>query len=207
MAEKIEESEKKRIELEDKKYDLSQTLLEFEKYKNDDDEREKKIENDIENIKSEYEFLQKNYDEVSRKNININKEIQQRNNEIGEKRKKINELRGVIGKLTEVRVILNKYFSSHFEHFTAQEKEIIKSVNNYKMTDTDKYNIAMNQLLESKEYGLGNYDDRKMINNNQNMNMTSENNNENMRMGDNISKITDVNKSLEMSGLGGKEQK
>ena len=46
-----------------------------------------------------------------------------------------------------------------------------------------------------------------MINNNQNMNITSENNNENIRMGDNISKITDVNKSLEMSGLGGKEQK
>ena len=208
LAEKIEESEKKRIELEDKKYDLSQTLLEFEKYKNDDDEREKKIENDIENIKSEYEFLQKNYDEVSRKNVNINKEIQQRNNEIGEKRKKINELRAVIGKLTEVRVILNKYFSSHFEHFTAQEKEIIKSVNNYKMTDTGKYNKAMNQLLESKEYGLGNYDDRKMnINSNQNINITSENNIENMRMGDNISKITDVNKSLEMSGLAGKEQK
>ena len=208
LAEKIEESEKKRIELEDKKYDLSQTLLEFEKYKNDDDEREKKIENDIENIKSEYEFLQKNYDEVSRKNVNINKEIQQKNNEIGEKRKKINELRAVIGKLTEVRVILNKYFSSHFEHFTAQEKEIIKSVNNYKMTDKGKYNKAMNQLLESKEYGLGNYDDRKMNNNsNQNINITSENNIENMRMGDNISKITDVNKSLEMSGLAGKEQK
>lgn len=43
----------------DKKYDLSQTLLEFEKYKNDDDEREKKLENDIENIKSEYEFFAK----------------------------------------------------------------------------------------------------------------------------------------------------
>lgn len=92
-------------------------------------------------------FLQKNYDEVSRKNVNINKEIQQRNNEIGEKEKKINELRAVIDKLTEVRVILYKYFSSHFEDFTAQEKEIIKSINNYKMTDTGKYNKAMNQLL------------------------------------------------------------
>ena len=216
MAEKIQESEQKRIELEDKKYDLTQTLLEFEKYKNDDDEREKKLENDIENIKSEYEFMQKNYDEVSRKNINLNKEIQQRNNEIGEKRKKINELRGVIGKLTEVRVILNKYFSSHFEHFTAQEKEIIKSVNNYRLTDTDKYNKAMSQLLESNEYGLKNYDDRKNINKNNNINInmdsTSENNiniinsKETVGMGDNTSKITDVNKSLEMSGMGGKDK-
>ena len=211
IAEKIEESERKRIELEDKKYDLSQTLLEFEKYKNDDDEREKKIENDIENIKSEYEFLQKNYDEVSKKNITLNKEIQQRNNEIGEKRKKINELRGVIGKLTEVRVILNKYFSSHFEHFTTKEKEIIKSVNNYKLIDNNKYNKAMNQLLETNEYGLSNYDDRKMTNHkNFNINTSSENNignRESMGMGDNTSKITDVNKSLEMSGMGGKENK
>jgi chromosome segregation ATPase len=197
---RLKNQNKKRKELEDKKYDLSQTLLEFEKYKKDDDEREKKIENDIENIKSEYEFLQKNYDEVSKKNINLNKEIQQRNNEIEEKRKKINELRGVIGKLTEVRVILNKYFSSHFEHFTAQEKEIIKSVNNYKMTNPDKYNKAMNQLLETNEYGLGNYDDKRMINNN--INTSSENN-----MIDNMPKITDVNKSLEMSGIGGEDQK
>ena len=196
----LKKSERKRKELKDKKYDLAQTLLEFEKYKKDDEEREKKIENDIENIKSEYEFLQKNYDEVSKKNININKEIQQRNNEIGEKRKKINELRGVIGKLTEVRVILNKYFSSHFEHFTAQEKEIIRNVNNYKMTNPDKYNKAMNQLLESKEYGIDNYDDKRMINNN--INISSENN-----INDNNRKITDVNKSLEMSGMGGEEQK
>ena len=161
--------------------------------------------------------MQKNYDEVSRKNINLNKEIQQRNNEIGEKRKKINELRGVIGKLTEVRVILNKYFSSHFEHFTAQEKEIIKSVNNYMLTDTDKYNKAMSQLLDSNEYGLKNYDDRKNINKNNNINInmdsTSENNiniinsKETGGIGDNTSKITDVNKSLEMSGMGGEEQK
>ena len=144
--------------------------------------------------------MQKNYDEVSKKNININKEIQQRNNEIGDKRKKINELRGVIGKLTEVRVILNKYFSSHFEHFTAQEKEIIKSVNNYKMTNPDKYNKAMNQLLETNEYGIGNYDDKRTMNNN--INKTTENN-----INDNKPKITDVNKSLEMSGMGGEEQK
>ena len=102
--------------------------------------------------------------------------------------------------MTEVRVILNKYFSSHFENFTAQEKEIIKSVNNYKMTNPDKYNKAMNQLLESNQYGLGNYDQKRMINNN--INTSSENN-----MIDNMPKITDVNKSLEFSGMGGEDQK
>ena len=187
-------------ELEDKKYDLTETYKEFQKYQADDEEREKKIDNDIATIKSEYEFLNKNYDAVSKENVEINKQIQQKDNVISDQRKKINELRGVIGKLTEVRVILNKYFSSHFEHFTAQEKEIIKSVNNYKMTNPDKYNKAMNQLLETNEYGLGNYDDKRMINNN--INTSSENN-----MIDNMPKITDVNKSLEMSGIGGEDQK
>ena len=69
----------------------------------------------------------------------------------------------------------------------------------------------MNQLLETNEYGLNNYDDRKKTNNkNFNINTSSENNignRESMGMGDNTSKITDVNKSLEMSGMGGKENK
>ena len=107
---------------------------------------------------------------------------------------------------------MNKYFSSHFEHFTAQEKEIIKNVNNYRVTDPDKYNKAMNQLLESNEYGLGNYDDRKMMNNKNNLNINNNyenniNNKESMGMGENLSKITDVNKSVEMGGMGDNEQK
>ena len=71
------------------------------------------------------------------------------------------------------------------------------------MTDPEKYNKAMNQLLESNEYGLGNYDDRKMMNNKKNLNI---NNKESMGMGENMSKITDVNKSVEMPGMEGKEE-
>jgi len=214
LAAKIMDSEIKREELEDKKYDLTETLKEFEKYKVDDEEREKKIDTDIANLKSEYEFMTKNYDDVSKENVELNKKIQQKNNLINEQKKKKNELRAVIGKLTEVRVILNKYFSSHFENFTAHEKEIIKSVNNYKTTDPEKYNLAMNQLLDTKEYGLGYMDERsKSLNKASNLNNISDINNNNnvskefMGLGDNISKITDVNKSVEMSGQHGNEDK
>ena len=217
IAGRIYDSQVKREELEDKKYDLTQTLSEFQKYNEDDDEREKKIDDNIANIKSEYEFMEKNYDNVSKENVELNKKIQQQNNVISDQKKKINELRGVIGKLTEVRVILNKYFSSHFENFTAQEKEIIASLNNYRnKNDAEKYNLAMNQLLDSKEYGLGYMDDRSrslnkasnMNNINMNMNNNSRNNYNNgvnknsvgIGIGDNMSKITDVNKSLDMSG-------
>ena len=210
LAGRIYDSQLKREELEDKKYNLTETLKEFEKYNADDEEREKKIDNDIATIKSEYEFLNKNYDDVSKENVELNKQIQQKNNVINDQKKKINELRGVIGKLTEVRVILNKYFSSHFENFTAQEKEIIASVNNYRITDPEKYNLAMNQLLDTKEYGLGYMDDRsKSLNKASNMNNIADNinNKENMGMGDNMSKITDINKSMDMSGGAGFEQK
>ena len=209
LAGRIYDSQLKREELEDKKYNLTETLREFEKYNADDEEREKKIDNDIATIKSEYEFLNKNYDDVSKENVELNKQIQQKNNAINEQKKKINELRGVIGKLTEVRVILNKYFSSHFENFTAQEKEIIASVNNYRITDPEKYNLAMNQLLDTKEYGLGYMDDRsKSLNKASNMNNIADNiNNKDMGMGDNMSKITDINKSMDMSGGAGFEQK
>ena len=201
IAGRIYDSQKKREELEDKKYDLTETLKEFQKYGADDEEREKKIDNDIANIKSEYEYLSKNYDNVSKENIELNKQIQQKDNVISDQRKKINELRGVIGKLTEVRVILNKYFSSHFENFTAQEKEIIKSVNNYRITDPEKYNLAMNQLLDSKEYGLGYMDDRsKSLNKASNLNNVGDNINNQRDIGTSVSKITDVNKSVDMPG-------
>ena len=200
IAERIYNSQLKREEMEDKKYDLTQTLKEFQKYNADDEEREQKIDNDIATIKSEYEFMNKNYDDVSKENVELNKQIQQKNNTINEQKKKINELRGVIGKLTEVRVILNKYFSSHFENFSAQEKEIIASVNNYRITDPEKYNLAMNQLLDTKEYGLGYLDDRsKSLNKASNMNNFG-NNKDNVNMGDNMSKITEVNKSMDMPG-------
>ncbi len=201
IAERIYESQLKREEMEDKKYDLTQTLKEFQKYNVDDEEREKKLDNDIATIKSEYEFMNKNYDDVSKENVELNKQIQQKNNLINDQKKKINDLRGVIGKLTEVRVILNKYFSSHFENFSAQEKEIIASVNNYKITDPEKYNLAMNQLLDTKEYGLEYLDDRsKSLNKASNMNNLG--NNRDKGLGDNMSKITDVNKSLDMPGAG-----
>ena len=207
LAGKIYDSQLKREELEDRKYDLTQTLKEFQKYNADDEEREKKIDNDIATIKSEYEFMNKNYDAVSKENLEINKHIQQKNNVINDQKKKINELRGVIGKLTEVRVILNKYFSSHFENFTAQEKEIIANVNNYRITDPEKYNLAMNQLLDTKEYGLGYIDDRsKSLNKASNLNNIGDriNNKESIGLGDNMSKISDVNKSMDMSGRGQK---
>lgn len=56
----------------------------------------------------------------------------------------IEDMRNVIGKLTEVRVILNKYFSVNFENFrqnyyklSPQERRVINDVQ--KSVENDKY--------------------------------------------------------------------
>ena len=106
-------------------------------------------------MKSEIEFLSKNYDDVSKENIKLTKELSQKNEVIGNLNNKLNQLKAVIGKLTEVRVILNKYFSSHFENFTQQERELIQEMQNYRALNNEpKYKEAMNDLLNSNEYGI-----------------------------------------------------
>lgn len=106
-------------------------------------------------MKSEIEFLSKNYDDISKENIKLTKELSQKNEVIGNLNNKLNQLKAVIGKLTEVRVILNKYFSSHFENFTQQERELIQEMQNYReLNNEPKYKEAMNDLLNSNEYGI-----------------------------------------------------
>lgn len=183
VALKIYESEEKRQQLEDKKYELQQILNELQKANADDDERDKKIDTELEYLKSEYEFMTRTYEELVADNLKLNRELVQKVNLINDQNKKLDELKAVIGKLTEVRVILNKYFSSHFENFSQKEKEIINSVNNYRITDPNKYNQAMNELLETKDYGLNNLKTSKELQQSNNFNNnTIKNPNESMDM-------------------------
>ena len=152
---RVYESQMKKEELENKKYELENVLKELEKNSYDDDQKEKKINEDIDIMKSEIEFTKTQYDQLTNENIQLRKELDQKNNLIGQLQNKLNQLKQLIGKLTEVRVILNKYFSSHFENFTQQEREIIQEMQNYRALNNEpKYKEAMNELLESGEYGI-----------------------------------------------------
>jgi len=152
VAGRLVDSEIQLRELLDKKYELTSILEEFEKTKILDDERDKKINEDIENLKGEYEFLTNNYNEITTENLKLQKELTQHNNLLSEKNKKLNDYKIILGKLTEVRVILNKYFSSHFENFTKEEKKIIEDVNNYRINnEEEKYQRAMRELLKKNE--------------------------------------------------------
>lgn len=156
IAQRIYDSNIRREQLEDKKYELVTLIKELEQISKDEEERDKKMDEDIDYLKSEYEFLRKNYDDITKENIEINKQITEKNAIVGKHEEKLLELKAVIGKLTEVRVILNKYFSSHFENFTQGEKKIIDDVKTYRVTDEVKYKEAMNELLNSGQFGIPN---------------------------------------------------
>ena len=66
----------------------------------------------------------------------------------------------------------------------------------------------MNQLLDSKEYGLGYMDDRsKSLNKASNLNNVGDSINNQRDIGVGASQITDVNKSMDMSGANNQEPK
>ena len=62
-------------------------------------------------MRLEYDKLYIDYDKSVKSNLAKDDTIKQLKNEM-------DDMRNVIGKLTEVRVILNKYFSVNFENFT-----------------------------------------------------------------------------------------
>jgi hypothetical protein len=62
-------------------------------------------------MRLEYDKLYIDYDKSAKSNLAKDDTIKQLKNEM-------DDMRNVIGKLTEVRVILNKYFSVNFENFT-----------------------------------------------------------------------------------------
>ncbi len=48
----------------------------------------------------------------------MRKENEKKDEKIKQLENELSDMKNVISKLTEIRVILNKYFSSHFENFT-----------------------------------------------------------------------------------------
>ena len=100
----------------------------------------------------------------------------------------IEDMNQVIAKLTESRVILNRYFTNHYENFTEEEKKLISEIegntlpgyynNNpvvpeMEMPETNNENVnkpdidIMNISKKTNNYGYNNYSNSNVkINNN-----------------------------------------
>lgn len=145
MGKQVYESDLKVQRLKDKKYELTTLLSEMQNIEMQEDERDEKLNEEFEELKSEYEYINKNYDHISKENLSLGKELDEKNNAINLLLSKLQELKDIMGKLTEVKVMLNKYFSSHFQNFSQKEKDLIESVKKYRIVDDFKYMAAMEQ--------------------------------------------------------------
>lgn len=126
----IIENELKFKTAEEKNYEYSNLIQELE-IKSDQLICDKKLlEEHNTNLKSEYDFLKEGYEDCIKDNSNLRNEIQKKDERIQLLEGELNDMKNVVAKLTEIRVILNKYFSNQFENFTPQEKKIIQDVDN-----------------------------------------------------------------------------
>jgi hypothetical protein len=69
-------------------------------------------------LKGELQFIKEGYEEVVKENTEMRSAGMKKDEKIKNLEDELEDMKNVIGKLTEIRVILNKYFSSHFENFT-----------------------------------------------------------------------------------------
>ena len=145
ISRRLNDAIERRTRLEDQHYSLSTLLKELGSISKDEEEREKKIDEEIDEKISEIEFLEKNYNDTSKDNIELGKILAEKNNAVAAGEAKLLELKAIIGKLTEVRVTLNKYFSSHFENFTKGEQALIGQVKDYRLKDSVKAQETMEE--------------------------------------------------------------
>jgi hypothetical protein len=114
----VVEHERKRLEMENQNYEFSNMMIEVERQNHRLIFEKKNLMETINDMKSEYEFLKEGYDEVIKDNDRLKQENAMKDRNITDMTRELEDLKNVIGKLTEIRVILNKYFSSYFESFT-----------------------------------------------------------------------------------------
>ncbi len=65
--------------------------------------------------------MKEGYEEVVKENSELRNSLISKDDKIKKLEDELSDMKNVIGKLTEIRVILNKYFSSHFENFTYEK--------------------------------------------------------------------------------------
>ena len=129
----------------------------------------------------QFTILKESFNDTANENSRLNKVLDERNLKTKALDVEIEDMNQVIAKLTESRLILNRYFTNHYENFTDEEKKLISSiegntlpgyynnnpvvpemempeVNNEKEENINKPNIdIMNISKKTNNYGYNNY--------------------------------------------------
>jgi predicted nuclease with TOPRIM domain len=127
-SEKVVDHETRRKEMEDKNYEYNLLIQELDNNNDHLTIEIRKLEEQYSDLKNEYDYLKEGYDEMVKENSELRNENTKKSEKIDTLENELKDMKNVIAKLTEVRVILNKYFSTHFENFTPHEKKIIQDV-------------------------------------------------------------------------------
>jgi len=146
----------------------------------------------LETLKRQYQMVKENYDEAFKENQNLKIELDNRKLNLNTLDVEIEDMKKVIAKLVDARIILNKYFSTHYENFTEDEKRLIQEIegnvfpeinnNNHNLPDINQQNQIissfgpnnnnMEKLKGSNNlrYSNNNYNYNNNFNNNYNYN-------------------------------------
>jgi chromosome segregation ATPase len=117
----------------------------------------RKKQKELDDLKHQYELLKESYDDAAKENMSLRKDLDTRNLNINGLESEIEDLKIVISKLIDSRKILNKFFATHYENFTEEEKKLIQEIegnvfpgyynNNPNMPDL---NNNENQFMDNK---------------------------------------------------------
>jgi chromosome segregation ATPase len=76
----------------------------------------------------QYNLLKESFNDASNENERLKKTLEHRKVQSATLDSEIEDLKLVIAKLTDARIILNRYFSIHYENFTEEEKKLIAEI-------------------------------------------------------------------------------
>ena len=133
--------------------------------------RNKKTEYD--NLLHQFSLLKESYNDAANENDRLKKDLDQRKLQSATLDTEIEDMKLVIAKLTDARIILNRYFSVHYENFTEEEKKLIAEIegnvfpgyysNNpvipdvkvqeEKIENPNKANINVNEIARNNNFG------------------------------------------------------
>ncbi len=83
---------------------------------------------EYEDLSHQFDLLKESFNDTSNENERLKKLLEKRNLETATLDSEIEDLKQVIAKLTDARIILNRYFSIHYENFTEEEKKLIAEI-------------------------------------------------------------------------------
>ena len=83
---------------------------------------------EYEDLLEQFKRLKESFDDTANENERLKNSLEKRNMKTATLDTEIEDLKQVISRLTDARLILNRYFSVHYENFTKEEKKLISEI-------------------------------------------------------------------------------